>query len=82
MVFFVPLGDQKHYFSQFVEQNHKTEFVEQMEGELLALEQSLALFERGQALAKHCGDLLTQAEIKVRQLTGNEIAALQEEKPD
>jgi|BarGraNGADG00212_1021973.scaffolds.fasta_scaffold113921_1 exodeoxyribonuclease VII small subunit len=55
--------------------------IQQMEGEPLALEQSLALFERGQALAKHCADLLAQAELKVRQLTGQEIAALQEEKP-
>lgn len=56
--------------------------IQQMEGEPLALEQSLTLFERGQALAKHCSDLLTQAELKVRQLTGQEIAALQEEKRD
>ena len=55
--------------------------IQQMEGEPLALEQSLTLFERGQALAKHCADLLAQAELKVRQLTGQEIAALQEEKP-
>ena len=42
--------------------------VEQLEGGELALEASLALFERGQALAAHCGRLLEQAELKLRQL--------------
>ena len=53
--------------------------IQQMEGEQLALEQALTLFERGQALAKRCADLLSQAELKVRQLTGQEIAGLQDE---
>ena len=35
----------------------------------LALEESLALFERGQALSAHCGAQLNQAELKIRQLT-------------
>ncbi len=53
--------------------------IQKMEGEQLTLEEALALFERGQALAKRCADLLTQAELKVRQLTGQEIENLQEE---
>jgi exodeoxyribonuclease VII small subunit len=53
--------------------------IQQMEGEQLALEQALTLFERGQALAKHCADLLSQAELKVRQLTGQEIADLRQQ---
>jgi exodeoxyribonuclease VII small subunit len=53
--------------------------IQQMEGSQLDLEGSLALFERGQALAAHCSTLLAQAELKVRQLTGQEIASLQEE---
>jgi exodeoxyribonuclease VII small subunit len=33
------------------------------------LEESLALFERGQALARRCAELLEKAELKVQQLT-------------
>ena len=43
--------------------------VTQLEKEDLSLEDSLLLFERGQALAKHCAALLEQAELKVRTLT-------------
>ncbi len=53
--------------------------IQKMEGEQLTLEEALALFERGQALAKRCADLLTKAELKVRQLTGQEIENLQDE---
>jgi exodeoxyribonuclease VII small subunit len=53
--------------------------IQKMEGEQLTLEEALALFERGQALARRCADLLSQAELKVRQLTGQEIDSLQEE---
>lgn len=35
----------------------------------LTLDESLALYERGQALAAHCNTLLEQAELKLRQLT-------------
>jgi exodeoxyribonuclease VII small subunit len=55
------------------------EIIVKMEGEDLVLDEALTLFERGQALAKHCAELLSQAELKVRQLTGQEIDALQEE---
>jgi len=40
-----------------------------LEGEDLSLEGSLALFERGQALAKRCSTLLEQAELKLHQLS-------------
>jgi exodeoxyribonuclease VII small subunit len=43
--------------------------VAQLEKEDLSLDDSLLLFERGQALAKHCAALLEQAELKVRTLT-------------
>ncbi len=33
------------------------------------LEEAIALFERGQALAKHCAALLDQAELRVRLLS-------------
>jgi exodeoxyribonuclease VII small subunit len=41
-----------------------------LETEGRPLEESLALFERGQALVKRCAALLEQAELKVRQLAG------------
>ena len=41
-----------------------------------SLDASLALYERGQALAKHCSTLLDRAELTVRQLSGDELADL------
>lgn len=38
-----------------------------------ALEQALSLFERGQALARRCAALLDQADLKVQQLSGEEL---------
>lgn len=38
-----------------------------------SLDTALSLFERGQALALHCGNLLDQAELRVRQITGKEL---------
>jgi exodeoxyribonuclease VII small subunit len=46
--------------------------VERLESGELALEESLALFERGQALATRCSELLEQAELKLRQLVPDE----------
>jgi len=45
------------------------ENVTKLEGEDLPLEQALALFERGQKLAKRCATLLEEAELKVRSLS-------------
>ncbi len=56
--------------------------IQKMEGEQLTLEEALALFERGQALAKRCADLLNQAELKVRQLTGQEIENLRQQEEE
>jgi exodeoxyribonuclease VII small subunit len=39
-----------------------------LEAEGHALDESLGLYERGQALAAHCSALLEKAELKVRQL--------------
>ena len=48
--------------------------VGQLEGDLANLDQALQLFERGQALAKHCTALLEKAELKVQELTdGGEL---------
>ena len=38
----------------------------------LPLEEALALFEQGQALATRCSELLEQAELKLRQLVPDE----------
>ena len=46
------------------------EVVRQLENGELPLGQSLALFERGMALAKFCEGKLDQAEQKVQQLVG------------
>lgn len=45
------------------------ETVRKLEAGGLTLEESLALFERGQALAAHCGVQLDKAELKIKQLT-------------
>ena len=45
------------------------ETVRQLEEGGLALEESLAIFERGQALAAACGKHLDEAELKIEQLT-------------
>ena len=44
--------------------------LERLEGGELTLDESLALFERGRALAAHCQQLLDKAELRVRQLSG------------
>jgi exodeoxyribonuclease VII small subunit len=46
--------------------------VGKLEAGEIPLEESLALFERGQALAARCSKLLDQAELKLRQLVPDE----------
>ena len=43
------------------------------------LEESMVLFERGQLLMKRCAELLEAAELKVRQLSGDELTPFAEE---
>jgi exodeoxyribonuclease VII small subunit len=38
-----------------------------------SLEDAMSLFERGQALVKRCSELLDGAELKIRQLSGDEL---------
>lgn len=52
--------------------------VSSLENDSPSLEEAMALFERGQALARRCGALLDGAELKVRQLTGEELSAGEE----
>jgi exodeoxyribonuclease VII small subunit len=49
------------------------EIVSALEGEHKRLDESIKLFERGQALAAHCGVLLEAAELRVKQVAGDEI---------
>ena len=48
-----------------------------LEGEQRPLDEAIALYERGQALSKHCAALLEKAELKVRQLNGSELTAFE-----
>ncbi len=55
------------------------EIVSTLEGEQGQLEGAIKLFERGQALASRCGVLLEAAELKVKQVVGDDVAAFDEE---
>jgi exodeoxyribonuclease VII small subunit len=52
------------------------EITRQLEENPPALEQTLALYERGQSLAKRCTELLDHAELKIQQLSGVELDQL------
>ncbi len=54
------------------------EIVSALEGEQNRLEEALKLFERGQALAGRCSVLLEAAELKVRQVAGDDIIPFEE----
>jgi len=43
-----------------------------------ALDEALALFERGQGLSKHCAELLDKAELKIRKLSGETLEPFEE----
>lgn len=47
--------------------------VNQLESDDNELNDALALFERGQALAQHCAGLLEKADLKIKQLLENGI---------
>jgi len=47
--------------------------VSALEGEQNQLEEAIKLFERGQALASRCSVLLEAAELKVKQVAGDEL---------
>lgn len=55
------------------------ETVRKLEAGGLALEESLALFERGQALAARCNTQLDQAELKVKKLSPEGIVPFEPE---
>jgi exodeoxyribonuclease VII small subunit len=53
--------------------------VESLESEQSPLEDSMKLFERGQALVTHCGALLESAQLKVQKLVGDTTIPFEEE---
>jgi len=55
------------------------EIVSFLEGEQSQLEDAIKLFERGQALASRCGVLLEAAELKVKQVVGEDVVDFEEE---
>ena len=48
-----------------------------LESEERSLDEAIAQYERGQALAKYCAELLDKAELKVQQLSGNDFADME-----
>jgi exodeoxyribonuclease VII small subunit len=55
------------------------QIVAALEGEPGSLDEAMALFERGQALVKRCTQLLDEAELRVRQLSGDDLGESPEE---
>ena len=53
--------------------------VESLEDGQSQLDESMKLFERGQALVTHCGALLESAQLKVQKLAGESVTAFEEE---
>ena len=53
--------------------------VESLEDGQNPLEESLNLFERGQALVTHCGALLESAQLKVQKLAGESVIPFEDE---
>lgn len=53
--------------------------VSALEGEQNPLDEAMKLFERGQALVKRCGELLEAAELKVKQLSGEDLVPFEDE---
>jgi exodeoxyribonuclease VII small subunit len=55
------------------------EIVASLEANKLPLEESMKLYERGQALTKRCLELLNNAELRIRQLSGEIVVDLPRE---
>lgn len=53
--------------------------VSALEDEQSQLEEAIKLFERGQALAARCGVLLEAAQLKVKQVAGDDVVPFEEE---
>ena len=53
--------------------------VESLEDGQSQLDESMKLFERGQALVTHCGALLESAQLKVQKLAGESLTDFEDE---
>lgn len=53
--------------------------VASLEANKLSLENTMSLYERGQALTRHCIDLLDKAELRVKKLSGDSLLDLEVE---
>jgi len=53
--------------------NELESIVTELEIDDRSLEEALALFERGQVLARHCAQMLEHAELKVQELSGEDL---------
>ena len=51
--------------------------VSTLEANKLSLEDTMILYERGQALTKHCIELLDKAELRVKKLSGEALVDLE-----
>ncbi len=56
--------------------------VASLEENKLPLDESMALFERGQALTRHCMELLDKAELRIKQLSGDTLVDVPQEGPE
>ncbi|NPV75693.1 MAG: exodeoxyribonuclease VII small subunit [Anaerolineae bacterium] len=61
--------EQMNYEQAFSELEN---IVEALEASQTSLEEAIALYERGQALANRCAELLEKAELRIRNLDENE----------
>jgi exodeoxyribonuclease VII small subunit len=50
--------------------------VASLESGKLQLDETMALYERGQALTRHCVELLDKAELRIKQLSGDTLVDL------
>lgn len=67
--------DQLSYEAAFAELQT---IIEALEGEQRSLDEATSLYERGQSLVKHCAELLDQAELRIRQLSGADLTDFEE----
>jgi exodeoxyribonuclease VII small subunit len=58
------------------------ETIAELESGERKLEESIQLYERGQALLKRCSSLLDQAELKIKLLSGDKVTEFERENLD
>ncbi len=71
-----PAVEKMNYEQAFAELER---VIQALENDQPALEEALALFERGQALVKRCAGLLDEAELRVRRLGEGDFDLLTED---